>query len=247
MKPYERHTMANQIYQYSLLSALMHGICHEGPTVQQVLEHGDHGLGTTRGLDGEILVLDGEAYHFPPDPQQSPRVLSPTAILPYVVVTTFQPTFHKRLPRLSMPSLPEALSPLLPRQQNTFISLRLDAWFHVIRFRVIPAQSRPQESLKALAARQVISECRDIRGVIFGFWSPRYASGFSVAGFHLHFMSEDGASGGHVVGFEAGGEEVKLAAAPIRDYRVEVPAGGEFHESPVGNVEEEELHAAEGA
>ncbi|KAH8428592.1 acetolactate decarboxylase [Aspergillus melleus] len=239
--------MANQIYQYSLLSALMHGICHEGRSVQQVLQHGDHGLGTIRGLDGEIVIVDSKAYHFPSDPRKPPRALSATATLPYVVITRFQPSLLKSLPRLSMASLSDALSPLLPTQQNTFISVRLDAWFRKICFRVIPAQSRPRESLKTLAARQVIKECRDVRGVIFGFWSPPYTSGFSVAGFHLHFMSEDGASGGHVVGFEADGEEVKLAAAPIRDYRVEVPAGEEFHEAPVGNVAEKELHAAEGA
>ncbi|PLB54577.1 alpha-acetolactate decarboxylase [Aspergillus steynii IBT 23096] len=236
--------MANQIYQYSLLSALMHGVCHEGPAVQQVLSHGDHGLGTIRGLDGEILILDGRAYHFPPDPRQSPKILSPTSILPYVMITTFQPTHHKRLSSVSMSSLPTALCPLLPNQKNSFISLRLDGLFQTIRVRVIPAQSRPRESLKALAARQVISEYRDVRGVVFGFWSPQYASGFSVAGFHLHFMSEDGTSGGHVVGFEAGGEEVKLAAAVIRDYQVEVPGGSEFHEIAIGNVAEEELHAA---
>ncbi|KAI9042667.1 acetolactate decarboxylase [Aspergillus affinis] len=239
--------MANQIYQYSLLSALMHGICHEGATVQQVLQHGDHGLGTTRGLDGEIMIVDGKAYHFPSNPKQSPRALPATTILPYVVITRFQPTLHKSLPCLPIASLHDALFPLLPTQQNTFISVRLDAWFHSIRFRVIPAQSRPRESLKVLATRQVVKECRDIRGVIFGFWSPPYTSGFSVAGFHLHFMSEDGASGGHVVGFEAGGEEVKLSAAPIRDYRVEVPAGEEFHEAPVGNFADKELHAAERA
>lgn len=239
--------MANQIYQYSLVSAMMDGICQEGSTVKEVLEHGNHGLGTVCGVDGEIMILDGKVYHFTADPSQPPRVLAPTATLPYVVVTNFQPTLHKSLPSVCVNSLPEALSPLLPTQQNSFISLRLDGWFHTVRFRLMPPQTRPRESLPVLATRQVFRECHAVRGTIFGFYSPRYASGFSVSGFHVHFMSEDGTSGGHVVGFEAGGqeEEVKLGAAVIRDYRVKVPAGDEFHETPILHAEEKEIHAVE--
>src|SRR5262245_8910694 len=52
----EHHTL----YQVSTSSALVEGIYRGAVTVAQLLEHGDFGLGTFEGLDGEMVVCDGE-------------------------------------------------------------------------------------------------------------------------------------------------------------------------------------------
>jgi acetolactate decarboxylase len=36
-------------------------------------------------------------------------------------------------------------------------------------------------------------------GTLVGFWSPPYASGIEVAGYHFHFISDDRQVGGHVL------------------------------------------------
>ncbi|KAF9888822.1 hypothetical protein FE257_008191 [Aspergillus nanangensis] len=241
--------MSNQIYQYSILGALMHGICHDGTPVQQILRHGDHGIGTIRGMDGEVIIVDGEAYHFPPDGPL--REIEDTDTIPFIMMTQFKPTLSKSVSSLSMgtglsPSLPllDALSPLLPAQQNRFLSIRIDANFLYIKFRVIPAQTKSRESLADLAKRQAIKERSDLPGVLFGFWSPAHSSGFSVAGFHLHFISSDRTCGGHVMGFEA--RDVQLRAAGIGNYHVELPASAEFNDVCMGRAMEKDLHAAEG-
>jgi alpha-acetolactate decarboxylase len=40
----------NSLYQYSIFSALMQGLAETGPTIGQVLSHGDHGFGTVSHL-----------------------------------------------------------------------------------------------------------------------------------------------------------------------------------------------------
>ncbi|KAJ5663931.1 alpha-acetolactate decarboxylase [Penicillium longicatenatum] len=234
--------MANHLYQYSILSALMHGVCREGTTVANLLTHGDHGLGTMSGLNGEIIIVNKEVYHFLPNGQL--RKVESTDIIPFAMITRFEPTLAKHPQSLNMSTISNALSPLLPACQNSFLSIRVDAMFTRVTFRVIPAQSKARESLSELAKRQELHHATHSRGTLVGFWSPGFTSGFSVAGFHLHFLSEDRAQGGHVMEFEA--EDAVLQAAAINAYNVELPASGEFQNEPIGEVLAKDLHAAEG-
>ncbi|KAF9887352.1 hypothetical protein FE257_010347 [Aspergillus nanangensis] len=155
-------TPPNNLHQYSILNALMHGICETGPPLSTHLTHGTHGLGTVPSLNGEIIILANEAYHFPPS-STTPRKLSPTDPLPFLMITNFQPTFaHTHPTPLSMTSLPSALSPVLPSQQNRFIAVRVEGEFTRLVFRVIPAQETPREPLRELARRQVVRETSTI-------------------------------------------------------------------------------------
>lgn len=49
---------------------------------------------------------------------------------------------------------------------------------------------------------QPIFDFNDIKGTIVGFWTPQYANGIAVSGFHLHFIDEDRNVGGHVFDYE---------------------------------------------
>ncbi|KAJ5741255.1 Alpha-acetolactate decarboxylase [Penicillium manginii] len=233
----------NNIYQYSVLSALMEGICQTGITVRDTLANGDHGIGTVSNLNGEIVIIDGEAYHFPPG--ESLRKLELSDALPFIMITWFKPTIEKLFPSLKMASLPEALDPLLPSQQNCFLSIRIDALFDHITFRVMERQSRPRESLAELAKRQKVFAFEAIEGTLFGFWSPAFSGGFSVAGFHLHFLSKDKTKGGHVLEFDT--KNALLQAAAIDEYRVELPQNEEFNQEVIKSARDEDLHAAEGS
>lgn len=53
---------SNKIYQASTLQALALGYTRPVVTVQELLEHGDTGLGTFENVDGEMIVLDGVCY-----------------------------------------------------------------------------------------------------------------------------------------------------------------------------------------
>ncbi|KAF7589711.1 hypothetical protein BBP40_003909 [Aspergillus hancockii] len=218
------------------------GLAQTGPSINEVLTHGDHGLGTVAHLNGELIIVDGEGYHLTPDNQ--PRKVTPADRFPFMMVTQFRPTVTKQLASLTMPTLHTALSPLLPSKQNCFLSVRVDGLFHQVAFRVIPAQSTAREPLSELAKRQQFQSVQNVQGLLFGFWSPAFSNGFSVAGFHLHFISDDRTAGGHVTGFDT--RDATLSAAVLKEYQVEMPQHEEFHEVPIRNFASTDLYAAEG-
>ncbi|OAA56167.1 Alpha-acetolactate decarboxylase [Niveomyces insectorum RCEF 264] len=46
----------NELFQYSVMPALMDGVADRGRRVQRLLTHGDFGLGTFRHVTGEMFV-----------------------------------------------------------------------------------------------------------------------------------------------------------------------------------------------
>jgi acetolactate decarboxylase len=41
----------------------------------------------------------------------------------------------------------------------------------------------------------------DTTGTVVGFYTPVFFKGLNVAGYHLHFLSDDGQTGGHILDF----------------------------------------------
>src|ERR1700722_19599243 len=56
------HRRSSEVYQTSTMGALLDGVYDGDVTIRELLQHGDFGLGTFNGLDGEMLVLDGVCY-----------------------------------------------------------------------------------------------------------------------------------------------------------------------------------------
>ena len=54
-----------------------------------MLRHGDFGLGTFNGVDGEMMVFDGRVYRGTVDGRVHPVAVSERT--PFAVVTAFQP------------------------------------------------------------------------------------------------------------------------------------------------------------
>ena len=52
----------DSMYQVSLLQAFMHGEYDGVVKVGDLKKHGDIGLGTFEGVNGEMIVLDGVVY-----------------------------------------------------------------------------------------------------------------------------------------------------------------------------------------
>jgi len=52
-----------------------------------------------------------------------------------------------------------------------------------------------------VASHQPEYTAENISGTIVGIWTPEIFHGVSVAGYHLHFISDDLAFGGHVMDY----------------------------------------------
>ncbi len=81
------HRHGSEVYQTSTMGALLDGVYDGDVTIRELLEHGDFGLGTFNGLDGEMLVLDGVCYQLRGDGSAQPA--EPDQCTPFAVVTWF--------------------------------------------------------------------------------------------------------------------------------------------------------------
>jgi acetolactate decarboxylase len=76
------------------------------------------------------------------------------------------------------------------------------------------------------ASRQREFDLRGVRGTLVGFWSPGYLKAILVAGYHLHFLSEDRRSGGHLLG--CAGRGLRACVKREIDFRVSLPESPAF-------------------
>src|SRR4051812_7863420 len=123
------------LFQVSTSGALVAGVFDREVSVKSILEHGDFGLGTFANLDGEMVVLDGQAFQV----QGTGRVLEAAsdAGAPFAVVTRFAPQIHTDSgPLASFKELEECCD-RYRSSANIFYAIRLDGHFSRIRTRAV--------------------------------------------------------------------------------------------------------------
>lgn len=81
----------NELFQYSLALGLMDGVADKGLPISDFLKHGDHGLGTFRFMNGEMIVIDGKAYQMLADGSIVDLDPAGDSIHPFAQITRFKP------------------------------------------------------------------------------------------------------------------------------------------------------------
>jgi acetolactate decarboxylase len=189
----------HELFQTSTVQALLGGAFEGDVTLREVLEHGDLGLGTLDGLDGELIVLDGEAWKAELDGSLSRPDAS--AKTPYVVVVSFSPGPPVALRGPFDESELEAHlgRRMIAAQRPT--AIRIDGRFQSVHVRSVPKQHPPYPPLAEVIAQQRVSELEDVSGTMIGFCFPDALDGIEMVGAHLHFMTDDRRRGGHVLSY----------------------------------------------
>jgi acetolactate decarboxylase len=207
------------LFQASTIGALLDGAFDGDLSFAELAEHGDLGLGTLNGLDGEMVALDGAFYRADVDGVVHP--VPPQARTPFAVVTRFEPTVEAGIEAgLSHAELLEWLDGLVPAGASS-CAVRLDGRFELVRARSVPAQRPPYRPLTEVVAEQHVFELEDVAGTMLGFRFPAYAEGIEVGGYHLHFISEDRRRGGHVLDCRTGVARAQID--PSNDLHIELP------------------------
>jgi acetolactate decarboxylase len=212
------------VFQTSTLDALFAGSYDGDLTFAELAEHGDLGLGTLNGLDGEMIALDGRFLRA--DVDGNLAEVPPSARTPFAVVTFFSPTleaeiegpldhdrFVAELNRHGPPGTPVC-------------AVRVDGRFERVLARSVPRHEPPYPSLDEIAHEQHVFDFSDVEGTLVGFRFPHYAQGIELAGYHLHFADAERRHGGHVLACHP--TRVKVAFDHARDLHVELPPGIEL-------------------
>jgi acetolactate decarboxylase len=211
------NTPLHTLFQVSTSGALVAGVYDKQVSVQTILEHGDFG-GTFAHLDGEMVVLDGHAYQVLGTGAVAKA--SPDAWAPFAVVTRFSPETKVTLgPVSSLQELQRLCDPHR-KSGNLFYALRPDGTFARMRTKAVNPAAPGARLLDAAKAQSEFS-FENISGTLVGLWSPVFSSAFSVAGYHLHFLSSDHQHGGHVLDLEA--ERLQLQLETLNDFHLVLP------------------------
>jgi len=212
------------LFQASTIGALLEGAYDGDLSFAELAEHGDLGLGTLNGLDGEMIALDGEFFRA--DVEGRVERIPPEERTPFAVVTSFEPTIDLSIEGgLDHDALLERLDELIPATASS-CAIRLDGRFELVRARSVPRQHPPYQPLTEVVAGQHVFELRDVVGTMVGFRFPAYVEGIEVSGYHLHFIDEERERGGHVLDSRSHGLRVRLDLSD--DLHVELPAGVEL-------------------
>jgi acetolactate decarboxylase len=228
------------LFQVSNSTALTQGVFDGAVTIRELKEHGDFGLGTFDGLDGEMIALEGEFYRA--DTDGNVTVAADTTLAPFAVITEFpaEPTFT--LPAIA--SFTDLTAQLDAQRQsdNLFYAVRLDGHFTRIKARSIARQPEGT-TLAEAAAGQSEFAFTNIDATLVGFWTPAYARTINVAGWHVHALSADHRRGGHVL--DVAGENLTVSLAELTDVRMAIPATEEFLEADLSQDVSAQLAKAE--
>ncbi|MEX0834269.1 MAG: acetolactate decarboxylase [Actinomycetota bacterium] len=234
-RPGERH-----ILQVATLDGLMAGRYDGDVTIGELLAHGDHGIGTLNSLNGELLVLDGEVFQMTADGVSHP--VPPERLTPFAMVAFMRPDADEIFEGTHDRSEIEAEVGRLADSPEASLCIRLDGHFPRIDARSAVPERKPYRLFaEALAANQRKFKFEQATGSFFGYRFPDEARGIEIPGYHLHFVTEDRARGGHMLDFQATDVRIRVMRATV--LQVELPPGAEaerpgMSEKDLGAVQE---------
>jgi acetolactate decarboxylase len=228
---------AAEAYQVSTISSLLAGGYDGATTIGEMLRHGNFGLGTFNGVDGEMIVLDGQVYRATADGRA--HLVDPSELTPFAVVVPFQPQSSMAVAAGQSLDQLEAALDALPYSASRIFAARVEGRFQAIQIRSEPKQNPPYRSLvEVIKTEQVVHTLNDVQGTMIGFRFPAAASSVNVAGWHFHFLSADKTRGGHVLALTTG--DGMALVQEISDLRITFPASG-----PASSASAESIKAVE--
>ena len=191
----------DSMYQVSLMQAFMHGEYNGVITVGDFKTHGDIGLGTFEGVNGEMIVLDGVVYQAAAD--GSINVMPDNETIPFATITRFNE--DQKIPAITAKDFNDLTSQLDNEIKkygpNNMYVVKLKGDFSNITVRSVEKQEKPYKEFTDVAAvDQKVFNHTDQTGTLVAVYFPEYMNELNMHGWHLHFLSDDKETGGHVLG-----------------------------------------------
>ncbi|KAG8457427.1 hypothetical protein KFE25_011282 [Diacronema lutheri] len=233
-----RHTL----FQVGTEGALVRGVSTGCMRVEDLLRHGDFGLGTFDHLDGDGVLLDGVCWRAEADGTVARA--SPRALTPFWVVTHFRP--ERMVELRNVRDLPDLVSRLdqARTSPNLFAAARVRGRFSSICWHA-PGKARGGEACEGAAREDAPAETpaeppegaeapprearllkEDVDGSLVAFHTPSWAESFSARGWQFHFLSDDRVLAGRVHAVTSA--ELRVELHDLNDVHVALPETAEF-------------------
>jgi acetolactate decarboxylase len=214
----------NKLYLCAPVNALVEGIYEQNIPFYEIKKHGDFGLGTFNDLDGEMMMFDGTVYRIGSDGRAN-QITDDEACTPFSCVTFFQPSSEDELDEeLSYADFMNWVKELMP-SPNLFYAFRVTGEFAYVKTRSVPKQEN-YRPLVEVAKEQPTFEFENVSGMMVGFFTPAFVPSLNVPGIHLHFLTEDRTSGGHLL--ECRPRKVKVELQYLYTVEVSLPSNLDY-------------------
>lgn len=234
-----------KIYQVSTLQALALGFSKSVITVEELLQHGDIGLGTFEDVDGEMIVLDGKCYRATND--GSVLMAEAERGVPFASVCRFQSQRLEKLDKMdTIEQLKEWLTLHIEEDfaLNSMHVVRIEGEFSKVDARSESGTKAHHVTLKdALSVTQKAFIFENTKGSLVCVYYPDYMDGINAAGWHLHFLSEDKKSGGHV--FDISLTEGDAVFCRITSIEIQIPDTPAFDTYALKGASKDEIKSVE--
>ena len=199
-------TNTKTLYQHGTLALLVPGLLDGTITMKELLEHGDTGIGTGEGLDGELIILDGVPYQV--DNAGQVNVVKDDFTMPFANSHFAEYRYLFDAKSMSPVELDKKILSLT--SSNTFFSVKVHGTFTNIKTRAVKKSTKPYATLAKTAENQSIFLRESVQGTLISYYSPEIFDGAAVGGFHHHFMSDQHDFGGHVLEFGGASGPVEI-------------------------------------
>lgn len=187
----------------SKMENIVKGDFHQSYLRKEILSKSIYGLGTFPNLNGELIVVNGEAYRG----GEKGRVtaisddLRPT----FFIGVKISPNAKSRDIKLSYEDVIR-----LSSSDSKPKAIVLKGVFETFVVRTVSSKGGKFRNLSDGVKNQETFEHKKVSGTLVGFYFPRKYRSLTGEGFHAHFISSDREIGGHVLGFsEFSGELIE--------------------------------------
>ena len=243
MKPNRQNEV--KMYQVSTLQALALGYSREVIKVEELMQHGDIGLGTFEDVNGEMIVIDGHCYKA--DDSGKVCEADGNTGVPFSSVT-----FFKECRRCELGTI-ESIDKL-----KQFLDIRIEEDFglnsmHIVRidgnFKYVKARSGAGYRGHHVTLKESLSRTQknftfdNVSGTLVCVYYPDFMDGINAAGWHLHFISEDRKSGGHV--FDIFMNNGIAYFDKITEIEIKLPSEPVFDTYALKNASKDEIKSVE--
>jgi acetolactate decarboxylase len=184
------------LYQVSAFNTFSAGAFAGYVSYGELAKHGDFGIGTFDGLNGEMLALDGKFYQIAVDGK--PKQVDSSYMAPYATVTYFEADKTSQVNLLNYTQLLAYINGTLP-DQNSIYAIKVTGTFSYAQTRSVPAQTAPYPPLLEAIKNQTTFTLTNVSATAVGFWFPKSMDSVDVVGFHLHLITSDHQAGGHLL------------------------------------------------
>ncbi|MCW4016569.1 MAG: acetolactate decarboxylase [Candidatus Bathyarchaeota archaeon] len=185
------------VFQVAAFKPFAQGDYDGDVTFAALAEHGDFGLGTLNGLDGEMVALGGVFYQVAVD--GVPREIASAEKTPFALVTFFEAdqTIHvdgaMNYSELTA-YIDQNISP-----EDALYAIKVHGVYDYAKTRSVPVQTEPYPPLTEVIENQTVFTVSNVAGTTAGFRLPSYMAEINVEGYHFHFIADDELSGGHLL------------------------------------------------